>query len=562
MSGVEGMVSLLIGFGRWSLLWMVPPSFGPRRCPREAVTASSPPSCGCNKLTSFLSAVSSLAASSTPSLHAGAVPAAPTPAANNALMSAYSRAGHPGEVLRLFRSLPFPPTAPLFTTLNSSLADSGLHLAARAAFASLLVSGLLPTASACTALLKSHGAASPESVLDYIFVIMPAAGCSPDAAACNCIISMLCYYQHMKEAWGFLDYMTQLGIRPTVRSYTTILRSYCKHGRVLEAVRFFGYMIEQGCQPDAISYSVLIEGLCSVGEFDMVETMLVESEVKGWTPNAVTFNIYMSALRRMGRLDEAFRQFDKQCTCWNGEELGWDADLFCYNTLMSRLYDAGDCAGVLKMLVVLLKKGIEPDNISFTIAIRSLCRAGKLRVAKMLMDDKGIEYDVKAFNTLIHGFCRAGDLRSVILTYDDMISRNVFPNDFTNAMVIDSFCKDSEFDMAITFFLELHKDPRDGFVHAHLIRLNYWLVKAKRFGNLLNLLKKILSKGFVLDVCIFNSLITLCCCEGYCKHESVSTKMDKRTHPQLEQKSVLGYMNNKVQKDGNVDFGFLFHLQD
>ncbi|TVU20902.1 hypothetical protein EJB05_30504, partial [Eragrostis curvula] len=544
MSGVEGMVSL---FGRWSLLCMVPPSSVTRCLAAAPVTASSPPSCGCNKLTSFLSAVSSLAASSTPSLHAGAVPAAPTPAANNALMSAYYRAGRPGEVLRLFRSLPFPPTAPLFTTLISSLADSGLHLAARAAFASLLVSGLLPTASACTALLKSHGAASPESVLDYIFVIMPAAGCSPDAAACNCIISMLCYYQHMKEAWGFLDYMTQLGIRPTVRSYTTILRSYCKHGRVLEAVRFFGYMIEQGCQPDAISYSVLIEGLCSVGEFDMVETMLVESEVKGWTPNAVTFNIYMSALRRMGRLDEAFRQFDVMrsrglfptvetvnivfdCLCQDSmfseavyllehsEELGWDADLFCYNTLMSRLYDAGDCAGVLKMLVVLLKKGIEPDNISFTIAIRSLCRAGKLRVAKMLMDNKGIEYDVKAFNTLIHGFCRAGDLRGVILTYDDMISRNVFPNDFTNAMVIESFCKESKFDMAITFLLELHKDPRDGFVHAHLIRLNYWLVKAKRFGNLLNLLKKILSKGFVLDVCIFNSLIALCCCEGYCKH--------------------------------------------
>lgn len=78
--------------------------------------------------------------------------------------------------------------------------------------------------------------------------------------------------------------------------------------------------------------------------------------------------------------------------------------------MMSRLCDAGDIARVLKLLVDLVKKGIGPDMFSFTIAIRSLCRAGKFKVAKCLLDNKGIEYDTMTFNTLIHGLCMAGEL--------------------------------------------------------------------------------------------------------------------------------------------------------
>ncbi|TVU47926.1 hypothetical protein EJB05_07543, partial [Eragrostis curvula] len=436
------------------------------------------------KLTSFLSAVSSLAASRSSSPPAGAVPPAPTPAAYNALMSAYSSAGSSDEVLRLFRSLPFPRTTPLYTTLISSLAASGCHLAARAAFACLLRSGLPLTPSPFTALIKSHGAASIDfgyKVLDAMLAL----GCSPDAAAYNCLISVLCDYQRVEEARGLLEAMPDHKIYPTVCSFTPILHGYCEQGKVLEAERLVDYMMEVGCLPDVVSYSVLIEGLCRVGEFGKVERILGESEAKGWTPNAITYNIYMSALCRMNFLDEAFSQvaimlsrglsltletvnilFDclcrgsrfheAECLLEYSEELGWDADVFCYNTLMSRLCEAGDFAKVLKLLVDLLKKGIGPDMFSFTIAIRSLCNAGKLRLAKCLMENEGIEYDAVTFNTLIHGFCMVGDLRGVLVTYADMIGRNVMQN-FTRDMV-DNLCKERKFALAIDFLIGSLRD--------------------------------------------------------------------------------------------------------
>ncbi|KAG8097002.1 hypothetical protein GUJ93_ZPchr0013g35641 [Zizania palustris] len=336
------------------------------------------------KLYSFLSAVGSLAASHSGSRFppAGSLPASHTPAAYNGLMSKYSRAGRHDEVLRLFRSLPFAPTVPLFTTLISSLAYSGRHLAARAAFASLLRSGLPLTASAFTALLKSHDA--PDFV-DRVFRAMEASGCSPDAAIYNWTISMLCDFQLVQEALGFLDHMLENGPRPTVRSFTAILRTYCEQGRM-------GFLEEAFRQADVM-------------------------RSRGLSMTTETVHILFDCLCRDSRFSEAV------CLLELSEELGWDVDVFCYNTLMSRLCDIDDFARVLKLLVDMLKKGIGPDMLSFTIAIRSLCQAGKLRLAKSLIDDKGIKYDAVAFNTLIHGFCMAGDLDKVQQTHMDMISR-------------------------------------------------------------------------------------------------------------------------------------------
>uniref|UniRef100_J3LLF2 Pentacotripeptide-repeat region of PRORP domain-containing protein n=2 Tax=Oryza brachyantha TaxID=4533 RepID=J3LLF2_ORYBR len=458
-------------------------------------------------------------------------------------MSAYSRAGHHGEVLRLFRSLPFAPTSSLFTTLISSLSASGRPLAARAAFASLLKSGAPPTASAFTALLKSsHDALD---FVDSVFRAMDAAGCSPDAPVYNWIISMLCDFRLLQEALGFLDHMLENGPRPTARSFTAVLRVYCEQERFHEAERLVDTMIQNGCPPDVVSYSVLIEGLCRVGEFSKVEMILGESELNGWKPTAVTYNIYMSGLCRMGFLDEAFQQVDVMrsrglsvttetvhilfdCLCRNAmfseavcllehsKELGWNVDAFCYNTLMSRLCDIDDFARVLKLLVDLLKKGIGPDKFSFTIAIRSLCRAGKLWLAKCMIDNKGIKYDVVAFNTLIHGFCMAGDLDRVQQTRTDMINRDIIPNNFTNAMLIDSLCKDLKFVEAKRFVLD---SLVNGLVPDHIIRLNNWLVKANKITLVLKLLYEIRCKGFVLDTCIINPLVRVFCWEGYCRHD-------------------------------------------
>ena len=140
----------------------------------------------------------------------------------NALMSAYSHAGRHDEVLRLFRSLPFPPTAPLFTTLISSLAASGNKSTVLDAF-SPFASGLGPPLS-LRCLSPSTLPHPSQSVYHAFFRTMAAMGCAPDAATYNCFIWMLYDSERWDEAWAILDIMLEEGVCPTiVRSYTAIL---------------------------------------------------------------------------------------------------------------------------------------------------------------------------------------------------------------------------------------------------------------------------------------------------------------------------------------------------
>lgn len=108
-------------------------------------------------------------------------------------------------------------------------------------------------------------------------------------------------------------------------------------------------------------------------------------------------------------------------------------------------------------------------------------------MAKCLIYYECIGYDVVAFNTLFHGFCTTGDLHGVKLTYIDMVNRKVSPNNFTNAMLIQSLCKDQKFVEAINTLASL----RDGLVRDHLVHLDNLLVKGIKFTKVLSLLDEI-----------------------------------------------------------------------
>ncbi|MBA0620703.1 hypothetical protein Godav_006395, partial [Gossypium davidsonii] len=63
------------------------------------------------------------------------------------------------------------------------------------------------------------------------------------------------------------------------------------------------------------------------------------------------------------------------------------------------------------LLEDMLNKGFEPDSLSYTTLLNSLCRKKKLREAYKLlcrMKVKGCNPDIVHYNTVILGFCREG----------------------------------------------------------------------------------------------------------------------------------------------------------
>ncbi|XP_073098671.1 uncharacterized protein [Elaeis guineensis] len=530
----------------------------PTRChPQPPITpsaanSSSESSSSDTKLSTFCAAVAEFSKRPHgPLPPPGAVPRRSLPASYNALMKSFSRCGDADEVRRLFRELQLfrsAPNALCYNTLINSLVVANRHAEAEVAFEEMVSSGVAPTTSSYTILIKSRSL--HPSLIDSTYDIiqfMVRSGRHPDRVTYLTLIAGLCRAGRIEEAWGVLDQMLEERLMPTVEAYTCIVHGYCSAGRIEEAKRLMGTMEALGCRPDVVTYSILVEALCRTAEFEEVEKILRESASKGWKPNAITYNIYMNGLCKAGKVDEAFQLFEVMrkrglcpdaitlnilfdCLCrdskvWEAKsllernaELEWDVDVFFYNTLMSRLCELGEWISVLKLLTDLVKKGIGPDACTFTIVIRSLCRAGKLRKAKCIMSSRGFGADVVAYNTLLHRFYMAGEFNEVQRLYVNMVLEDIVPNKFTYGIMIDSFCREGRFLEAIDCLLGSLKQ---GFLSDLVVRLNNWLIKGGKLKEILQLLEEMTERGFVPDVRMFNALISAFCREGYCWREDV-----------------------------------------
>ncbi|WOL00540.1 pentatricopeptide repeat-containing protein [Canna indica] len=477
----------------------------------------------------------------------GSSPSRTCPSAYNSLMKSFSRSGDVDEVLRLFRELRHShptPDALCYNTLINSLVSANRLGHAREVFDEMIASGVAPTTSSYTILIKLH--CFYPNLIDLscnLIHTMVQSGCQPDAITYSTLIAGLCRAGRVEEALGFLDQMIEDKLLPTVQAFTCIVHGYCSKGRIEVAKRLVSMMESVGCPPDVVTYSILIEAHCWGGEFDEVEKILTESEKKGWKPNEITFNIYMNGLCKAGKIDKAFQLLEVMrssalcptiitlsilfnCLCrdskiWEAKyllekstELEWEVDVVFYNILMSRFYEIDEFDIILKLLTEMLKKGINPDSCTFTIVIRSLCKAGKLPLAKCIISSRGFVVDVVAFNTFLHEFYMAEEFNEVRVLYANMLSENVDPNKFTYSIMIDTLCREGNYLDAIDCF---HRSLKIGFFPDLVIRLNNWLVKGRKLREILNVVEVILSRGLVIDVSIFTSLVTAFCREGYCK---------------------------------------------
>ncbi|XP_042458962.1 pentatricopeptide repeat-containing protein At5g65560-like [Zingiber officinale] len=462
-------------------------------------------------------------------------------------MTSFSRSGDADEVIRLFRELMLwhpTPNALCYNTLINSLAVANRYDHVDKLFDEMVASGVAPTTASYTILLKSRS--FDPNFIEYAYRLIPLmvqSGCQPDTSTYTMLIAGLCRARRMDEAWGVLDQMVEDKLLPTVQSYTCIVQGYCSEGRIKEAKRLVARMEGIGCPPDVVTHGILIEALCEAGEFHEVEKLLMESEKKGWKPNEVIYNIYMNGFCKAGKIDESFRLLEVmltnelhptivtlnilfECLCrdskvWEAKcllersaQLGWDPDVFFYNSLMSRFCKMNELVCVLKLFNDLFKKGISPDSCTFTIVIRSLCKAGMLQRAKCLFSNSSFAADVVAFNTLLHEFYRAQEFNEVRALYIKMISENIIPNKFTYCMMIDTLCRERRYMDAIDCFL---RSLMIGFFPDLVIRLNNWLVKDGKLREILNLAEGLLCRGLVIDVSVFSALIRALCKEGYCK---------------------------------------------
>jgi pentatricopeptide repeat protein len=446
------------------------------------------------------------------------------------------------------------PDAACFTTVAAALSSASRPGTALAVLEAMAADGVAPDTVACTVLVGVYACRLQRFDAAYEVVRwMAENGLAPDVVTYSTLIRGLCSAGRVAEALGVLDLMLEEGCRPNAHTYTPIMHAYCAAGMIHEARKLLGSMIAAGCAPSTATYNVLVTALCKVGAFEEVEVLLEESSSsKGWMPDTITYSAYMDGLCRSGRVDKGFALVDRMLsdglqpnevtlnilldgvcrssTAWAAKcllecsaELGWDATVVNYNTVMRRLCDERRWLAVVKLFADMPKKGIAPNNWTFNIVVHCLCKLGKLRYALCLMGSEEFVADVVTYNTFIRHLSLSGKSNEVCLLLHDMLEEGIAPNEITYSLVIDCLCGEEKFMVALSCF---YRSLEDGFSPSAISSIVRGLIVGGKLGELHSLIGRILGQGFAIDVYMYREVIIAFCKNGYCQ----GTEMYKVCH--------------------------------
>lgn len=196
-----------------------------------------------------------------------------------------------------------------------------------------------------------------------LFTAMRKKGCEPDVAICNCIIDALCFKKRIPEALGI-----------------------------------FSEMNEPGFLPDVATYNSLIKHLCKIGRMQKVFGLLDEMEKKGCMANARTYSYILKTMRKPEEVSELLHKM---------ERTGCKIDGDTYNLVLNLYVQWDYQTGVSYVWTEMEKKGLGPDQRSYTIMVHGLYDKGKLDEAldyfnKMSSKGMGIEPQTRLLVEAIH----------------------------------------------------------------------------------------------------------------------------------------------------------------
>ncbi|KAJ0052903.1 hypothetical protein Pint_01492 [Pistacia integerrima] len=235
--------------------------------------------------------------------------------------------------------------------------------------------------------------------------------------------------------------------------YRTIINALCKCGLVQaaeiennlqEAFKVFEIMSkEDGCRPNSVTFSTLIHGLCEVGRLE--EAFSLKEEIKE------------------NKLKEEYAMFGKIL------KYGVVPSVVTYTILIDGLSRAGEFSLALNTIKMMNLAGCPPNVYTYTVIINGLCQSGRLNEAQMLtfkMFDFGVSPNHITYTILVKAHVNAGRLDHALNIVSIMAVNGCQLNDRIFSALIKGLISSNK-------AIEVQSDGSSSHVDARPLRLEY-----------------------------------------------------------------------------------------
>ncbi|KAL2482588.1 Pentatricopeptide repeat-containing protein [Forsythia ovata] len=419
-----------------------------------------------------------------------------SPRACSILFPILGRAGKGGELLVVFRNLPFDQKKQFRDVRVYNAAISGLLSCRRfddawKVYHSMETDNIQPdhvTCSIMITIMRKSGSSSKDAW--EFFVKMNKKGNMWSLEVVGALIKTFCDEGLKSEALVIQSEMEKKGISSNAIVYNTIMDAYGKSNHVEELEGLFAEMKAKGIAPTAATYNILMDAYSRRMQPEIVEKLLLEMEAAGMEPNVRSYTCLISAYGRQKKKSDmaanAFLRMKKvgikpsshsytalihaySVDGWHEKaEMAFEGMLTegikpsieTYTALLDAFRRAGDTATLMKIWKMMIRDKIEGTRVTFNILLDGFAKQGHYVEARDVVCEfgkLGSQPTVMTYNMLMNAYARGGQESKLPQLLKEMAALNLKPDSVTYSTMIYAYIRVRDFKRAFFYHKQMVK---------------------------------------------------------------------------------------------------------
>lgn len=320
---------------------------------------------------------------------------------SNSLIDMYAKCGLLKKAQEVFDKLPVRDVVS-WNTLVAGYSQHGLGEQALNCFEQMQMAGVLADSVTYVCILKACGsigaADKGQKVHDEI---VRGNGLEKDVHVGTALVDMYAKCGLLEKAQEVFDKLS----RRDVISWNALVTGYIQHGLGDEVLNCFEQMQSRGITPDVVSYVCMLKACGSLGGVCKGHEMHAEITKRGWLDKDSTIgSALVDMYANCGLAMEAREIFDRLSV----------RDVVSWNSLIAGYALLGQDKTIFDLLHEMVKKGCNPDLVTFTTVLNTCSHGGRLDKGQTLFElmvlEFGINPTLKHLTCIVDVFARVGQL--------------------------------------------------------------------------------------------------------------------------------------------------------
>ena len=243
--------------------------------------------------------------------------------------------------------------------------------------------------------------------------------------------------------WWLQD-MENSGIRPDHIFFTVLLKLFKNVRDDQSLLITFRRMLDDGIKLDYVVYIIMMSHFAARKDSKAVDALFVDALNRGVDPDERMYKVLQNAHIQAGNWKEANRIFNHLTSAKSSKIPAPDT----YNFMLrGHLTMGASFATMTRLFLQMKKRGLKPDNHTYTIMILSACECNKLDIAMQILEEAKSE-QVKTesklvtehtMTILLAAHLRHGDKEMARVLLNEMVTMGLQPSSITYGHIIKAY---------------------------------------------------------------------------------------------------------------------------